>query len=203
MIISGCGSCEDPGQLTIVEGVVTSSANGVVAANMPIVLWETIDDGLFSSNHTHESFIVFTDSSGFYSMTFFNESDSFFDVQTHSGEDFHCSEIQRIDIGTRNKVDFAVSPHQDILELHFLNEFLTDSTFVSLRYPNDCRGGSFQLESHPNVEKINLEADSIFTLGVQPNSNIEISLAFDEEIANPYFFDLIEIGTGKKVVFIP
>jgi len=203
--LTGCSSCEDRGQITVVEGRVTDVATGNPAVGASVVLWHGFtEDFGFGDGIDGRAFSAekITDSTGFYSITFFNSTSEFYRIQVTPTADFDCSEMQEVEIGERNELDFTVLPQDTLLELQFTQidfENNPDSVAVSIHFETACVISTFELNNY--VLSTNLGIDN--TLQVFTQSGVQVRLDFqyfEENILVKNEALIVSVGTALEVL---
>jgi len=178
MFIAILGStCEDPGQLTIIEGRVRDIQNDTLAKGASIMLW-----GKYSN--VDLEYYVESDAMGNFILSFFNEGEYWlhkehYAVRVISDFKFQCGDSVAINIGTRNWVDLKTIPKPRLLKLDFVKQLPlenADSVNVEMEYFNECHNSADYFYS----QGINLHTDSTFYIGSEPNTILKPQLSFYE-----------------------
>lgn len=182
-VVAAWSSCEDQGQITVVEGRVTNLTTGSPATGASVVLWiGTDNDFTFGSSSRIFSTKKTTDSTGNYSLTFFNNRSNNHFMQVVPNAFFDCSLDSEIKIGERNMLNFSVLPQDTLLELHFIQTDFDenpDSVAVSVNFDSTC--GSTPFGTNNYVLSTNLNVDSTLQVFTQPSVSANLDLEYFEE----------------------
>lgn len=205
LFLTGCDSCEDRGQITVVEGRVTDAATGNPAVGASVALWiGTEDADNFNGGPLQFSTEKITDSTGFYSLTFFNGRSNRHSMQVLANEHFSCSQLQVVEIGERNEIDFAVTSQDTLLELAFVQtdfENNPDSVAVSIHFETACVVSRFELNNY--VLSTNLGGENTLQIFSQPNVQVRLDFIYFENGVTIKSEDIsVPIGASLEILEI-
>lgn len=182
-MLTGCTSCnEEQGQLTTVQGKVLEAGTNNPAIGASVVMWHNSNGFPVSEGSIKQlSKEIITDSTGAYSIAFFNTRRSVYAMQVAPNALFDCSETEEIDIGEKNFFDFIVPAQSPLLELQFKKtDFSTnpDSVAVSVYFENTCLINHFEINNY--VRSTNLNVDSTLQIFTQPTVLVNLQLDYFE-----------------------
>jgi len=203
LCLMGCVRCdpEDIGQLTIVEGNIID-ANQNPMPNLTVFY----GNNFLSSDEAAQDngAITQTDSTGFYSLSFFNgfQFEEDFALRVISADVLFCA-AEDVEVGIKNTIDFQGEAFDTLVQFVFVEGndlIMPDFANIRASFESNCSGvNPFILSNQYETDLPT--SDTLSILGISGNPlNISIQFIENGEVIEEEFFGLD--GSGEDVLEI-